>query len=183
MAKTWNGKIDLNLFEIEDVEEGYRQHGSPVIREDKVSEDVIKLAKRIKVRRPTAAVVLGAIIDGRAPKAEITLGASFESIFFGGVMRKVASMIERQLDHNDIKELQAGRDGDGREIWEPTETELGDKFYRERAEQALGTAVNAAYAHEINGHGGGSEFLEELFSQVRQGFENKLESESEKEVV
>lgn len=179
MAKTkaWKGKLELLLPDIEAV---YRSHGSPVIKEGEHEESIVRMALEIKDRRDVAAVILGAIADGRAPDPEIVLGASFESIFFGGVMRKVASVIERQLDPGTgDRKLIAGRDDEGRQIWALTESELGDRFYEERAAHSLGTTINAAYAHEINGHGGAFEFFERLVDQARQGLEHKLESEKE----
>ncbi len=175
--KPWKGRINLFLPEIEDT---YRQHGSPVIKEGKVDASVSKMAEDIRERREVAALVLGAIADGRAPDAEITLGASFEAIFFGGIMRRVASVIERQVNPgNGVRKFISGRDDDGRDIWELTESELGDRFYETRAKFSFGTAVDAAYAHEINGHGGAFEFFERLVDSARQGLEAKLEKEKE----
>ncbi len=172
--KAWTGHLSLFLPEIE---EAYRKRGSPVIKD--VEADIFKLAEDIQDRREVAAVVLGAIADGRAPSAEEVLGSSLEAIFLGAVMRRVASVIERQIDPDTgVRKLIAGRDDDGREIWALTESELGDRFYEKRAQYSLGTIIDASFAHEVNGYGGAFEFFEGMIDAARQGLEAKLEKET-----
>jgi len=170
--KPWTGSIHLLLPEIE---KAYRAAGSPMISDD-VDSDLEKLIRNVKDRRNITKIIIGAIAEGRAPDAENVLGASFETIFFTGVMRSVASRVQRQIDKTTgLRKYIAGRDVNGSEIWALTASELGVGFYKSAAQQALGTIIDAAVVANILGDGG-TALIEELFDEVYRGYYARLDS-------